>query len=150
MKRLIFFLALLIHSLGTAKCFRFGIDDLDPNALIEKAVNATTGEYLESVTDMIVRAPDPLIIQRHYSSGAANTDPEGWMLSCALTLLVGKEGPSFCAFAALPSGTILPFNQRVRDWVPQPLPVVAIGSIPYIYRRASLMHRATPTYLPLD
>jgi len=26
----------------------------------------------------------------------------------------------------------------------QPLPVVAVGSIPHIYRRASFTHRATP------
>ena len=28
------------------------------------------------------------------------------------------------------------------------LPVVAIGSIPYIYRRAAFPHRATPAALP--
>jgi hypothetical protein len=40
--------------------------------------------------------------------------------------------------------------KRVRNWILQFLPVIAIGSIPYIYRRAAFQHRAIPTHLPLD
>ena len=32
----------------------------------------------------------------------------------------------------------------------QPLPVVAVGLIPHIYRRASFTHRATPKRLPRE
>jgi hypothetical protein len=42
------------------------------------------------------------------------------------------------------------FLKRVRNWILQFLPVIAIGSIPYIYRRAAFQHRAIPTHLPLD
>ena len=39
-------------------------------------------------------------------------------------------------------------SQRVRERGNLSLPVVAIGSIPYIYRRAAFPHRATPAALP--
>ena len=95
MKRLIFFFALLVHSLVAAECFRFGLDDIDSDAIVAGAVNASTGEYLESVTDMVVAAPDPLIIQRHYSSGKGSLNPNGWMFSHAVMLIVGKAGATF-------------------------------------------------------
>ncbi len=45
------------------------------------------------------------------------------------------------------------FNERVKQWsvdkVDHRLPVVAMGLIPHIYRRAAFPHRATPESLPV-
>jgi hypothetical protein len=41
-------------------------------------------------------------------------------------------------------------DQWVREWPEgHPLPVVAMGLIPHIYRRAYFSHRATPRRLPI-
>ena len=110
MKWLLCVLGLFALSLAFPESVRFGIEDLDPDVLIEGTVHAITGEYLESATDLIVTAPDPLLIQRHYSSGTGTKNPPTWLFSPPVTLLIGKKGTLFHALVSLPSGTLLPLQ----------------------------------------
>ena len=75
-----------------------GLGDLDPEAVVNGSVRAETGEYLESIVDCVVQAPDPMVIERHYSS------TWGWSFSWNSHLIYNKESSPA---VLLPTGSIL-------------------------------------------
>jgi hypothetical protein len=40
----------------------------DPDAIVDKCVNAINGDYCEVVADLVIPGPDPLILQRFHNS----------------------------------------------------------------------------------
>lgn len=92
----------------------------DPDAFIGHYFNAITGDYCETVTDLVINGPDPLILQRHYNSKNYMTGEKGggWRLFSQNFLILGKEpsrtSPSsqerIYAFTGARSGAILTYT----------------------------------------
>lgn len=73
----------------------YGVDswEADPESLIEQ-VSVIYGDYSEGVVDMVVLAPDPLVVSRFYSSRDMGGNLGGWRFfpEAWLTLERGPEG----------------------------------------------------------
>lgn len=65
----------------------------DPDAFVQECVNVINGDYCESGTDLVIEGPDPLILQRFYSSKNYLTGKEsgGWRFLTQRFLIVGQD-----------------------------------------------------------
>jgi len=63
-------------------------EDSDRQGWIEQCVNVIHGDYSESVIDLIVAGPEPLILQRHYH---ATRGVIGWSIFPQQFLVIGKD-----------------------------------------------------------
>lgn len=113
----------------------------DPDAFIEGYVNVINGNYCESTTDLLITGPDPLILQRFYSSmnGVDGSPNGGWRILPQRFLVVGKgffaksyliRQEPFAWSLALTgecSGGILPYTgwRNEKGWTQAPLKIDA-------------------------
>jgi hypothetical protein len=42
--------------------------DADPEAIIDHRVNVINGDYCEVMTDLVIKGPDDLVLQRYFSN----------------------------------------------------------------------------------
>lgn len=95
------------------------LTESDPDAFIQNCVNVMNGQYCEAVTDLVITGPDPLILQRFYST----KESRGlWRIFPERFLVVGKDfSRKAChvgnerfewnlAFTGERSGGILPYS----------------------------------------
>lgn len=113
----------------------------DPDAFIEGCVNVINGNYCESTTDLLITGPDPLILQRFYSSrnGVDGSQHGGWRILPQRFLVVGKgffaknclirQEPFTWSLALTGerSGGILPYTgwRNEKGWTQAPLKIDA-------------------------
>lgn len=65
----------------------------DPDSFIGHCVNAINGDYCEAVTDIIIKGPEPLLLQRFYNAKNYLTGEHcgGWRLFSQHFLVLGKD-----------------------------------------------------------
>lgn len=98
--------------------------EADPEAIIDHKVNIINGDYCEVVTDLVIKGPDDLIMQRYFSNsnyvtgeggGAWRVFPQCWLTvgkdlkdnSCAIS---GTKYDWTYAFTGERSGSILTYS----------------------------------------
>lgn len=96
----------------------------DPDAFIQNSVNIINGDYCESATDLVIKGPDALVLQRFFSAKDAITGGQegGWRMLPQRFLVVGKDSSEksctirnerfewTSAFTGERSGGILPYS----------------------------------------
>ena len=67
--------------------------EADPNAFIDHRVNVINGDYCETITDLVIKGPDDLIMQRYYSNSNYITGKGAgsWRIFPQCWLTVGKD-----------------------------------------------------------
>lgn len=70
----------------------YGVDswEADPDSLVEQ-VSVIYGDYSEGVVDMVVFAPDPLVVSRFYSSRGEGGNLGGWRFFPEIWLTLEKR-----------------------------------------------------------
>lgn len=65
----------------------------DPDTLIDHKVNVINGDYCEVATDLIIKGPDDLVMQRYYSNSnfITGNGKGGWRIFPQCWLIVGKD-----------------------------------------------------------
>lgn len=92
----------------------------DPDAFIQDVVNVINGEYSESVIDLSITAPSPLLLQRFYTNRdyLTGVQPGGWRIFPERFLVIGKDKQNTSysrAFAGGRSGGIFPYSGQVNQ-----------------------------------
>jgi len=122
-----FFLFVILHAytpILLAGPLQLVSTESDPDAFIQNCVNIINGDYCESATDLIIGGPDPLILQRFYSTNDPITSSQGsgWRILPQRFLVIGKDvQDKACsvgkdrfewssAFVGERSGGILPYS----------------------------------------
>lgn len=111
----------------------------DPDACVDQCVNVINGDFCETVTDLVIPGPDPLILQRFHNATNYVTGKEygGWRLLPQTLLVLGKDpqrkeckvkGERFewtYAFVGERSGSILTYSgwKRVDGGAKDPLKI---------------------------
>lgn len=67
--------------------------EADPDSFIDHCVNVINGDYCESATDLVIAGPDPLVLQRFYSTRdyVTGEQPGGWRIFPQRFLVIGKD-----------------------------------------------------------
>lgn len=142
------FFSLEIRAADTFSLPLLGSTASDPDAIIERCVNVTNGDFCEAVTDLIVPGPDPIVLQRfhHAKNYVTGNGYGGWRLLPQTLLVMGKDpkgkackvrGEQFewtYAFSGERSGAILTYSgwKRTNGTTKDPLkinPQDAIGLV---------------------
>ncbi|MGA8164426.1 MAG: RHS repeat-associated core domain-containing protein, partial [Waddliaceae bacterium] len=65
----------------------------DPDSFIDHKVNVINGDYCEVATDLIIKGPDDLVMQRYYSNSnyITGNGKGGWRIFPQCWLTVGKD-----------------------------------------------------------
>lgn len=87
------FCSLEIRAADTFSLPLLGSTASDPDTIIERCVNVINGDFCETVTDLIVSGPDPLILQRfhHATNYVTGSGYGGWRLLPQTLLVMGKD-----------------------------------------------------------
>ncbi|MBM3197969.1 MAG: hypothetical protein FJZ58_01780, partial [Chlamydiae bacterium] len=131
--RLLFLFLLFVFSCAlSADPHEFLLKESDHDALIQDCVNILNGGYCETVTDLTISGPDPLVLKRFYSSISRE-----WRIYPERFLVIGQD-PSkkpcrigkdlftrSIAFTGERSGSILPYSgwRNVNGMAKDPLKI---------------------------
>jgi len=121
---MVWFLCFLSLFLSSLSANPFVSTESDPDAFIQNCVNVINGDYCEVATDLVISGPDPLVLQRYYSTNdpISGTRRGAWRIFPQRFLVIGKDksGKSCTigkdrfeatlAYAGERSGGILPYS----------------------------------------
>lgn len=86
----------------------------EPNAIVNNCVNAITGTFLDSETDLVVPGARPITIQRSYSSSNENRWG-GWSSNFTATLFLSRMGDRYTIDSFEGSGVHLLYTTVVTE-----------------------------------
>lgn len=127
----------------------------DPDAFVQNSVNVINGDYCETAADLVIKGPDPLLLQRFYSTKDViiGSQVGGWKIFPERFLVIGKDSKGKAcnvgkdrfewnsAFVGERSGGILPYsgwrntNGKTKDPLRIDVLNQAIGMVNTISRK---------------
>ena len=106
-----------------------------PSSIIGGHVSAITGEFTDSQTDIVIQGPEPLVLQRVYSSGnnSINYLGHAWSLNHPQGMLMdwfqGYTINTFTALIGEPSGGIFKYMVEIPNTLKNPIVQLPIDKI---------------------